>query len=90
MPFNGSIIYDFDNLCYPIPDYISGYAWGASFDVTGLSSGDQLSADMSIIDSLGNVIKSGGISTVPGVKNTKEVNLSAGDLDYDEMISTCV
>ncbi|MCM1315946.1 MAG: cellulose binding domain-containing protein [Alistipes senegalensis] len=75
---NGTLVFDYDDLCEPISDYINGYNWFVNVD------GNHNSLFFKITDNLSNtIVDFGNISTGDSYK---PINLSMGDLDYNGIV----
>lgn len=74
----GTLVFDYDDLCLPIGNYISGYNWYIDLE------GKHNSASFKITDNLSNVIVDlGSISTG---ESYMPISLSMGDLNYDGVV----
>ena len=73
--FNGTLVFDYDDLCTPIDDYLSDYNWFIRL------KGNHKSSSFKITDNLSNtIVDFGDISTGDSYK---PISLSMGDLNYD-------
>lgn len=73
--FNGTLVFDYDDLCTPIDDYLSDYNWFIRL------KGNHNSSSFKITDNLYNtIVDFGDISTGDSYK---PISLSMGDLNYD-------
>lgn len=50
LPYNGTLVFDYDDLCEPISDYINGYNWFVNVE------GNHNSLSFKITDNLSNTI----------------------------------
>ena len=78
LPYNGTLVFDYDDLCEPISDYINGYNWFVNVE------GNHNSLSFKITDNLSNtIVDFGKIGTGDSYK---PINLSMGDLDYNGVV----
>lgn len=77
LPYNGTLVFDYDDLCEPISDYIEGYNWFVNV------KGNHNSLSFKITDNLSNTIVDFEDITT---KDSKPINLSMGDLDYNGVV----
>ncbi|MDE5583814.1 MAG: cellulose binding domain-containing protein [Ruminococcus sp.] len=78
LPYNGTLVFDYDDLCEPISDYIDGYNWFVNVE------GNHNKLSFKITDNLSNtIIDFGDISTGDSYQL---INLSMGDLDYNGVV----
>ena len=75
--YQGTLVFDYDDLCEPISDYIEGYNWFVNVD------GNHNSLSFKITDNLSNTIVDFEDITT---KDSKPINLSMGDLDYNGVV----
>ena len=76
--YQGTLVFDYDDLCEPISDYIEGYNWFVDVE------GNHNSMSFKITDNLSNtVVDFGDISTGDSYK---PINLSMRDLDYNGIV----
>lgn len=79
IPYNGTLVFDYDDLCEPISDYIDGYNWFVNVE------GNHNNLAFKITDNLSNtIVDFGEISTGDSYK--QPINLSMGDLDYNGVV----
>lgn len=75
----GTLVFDYDDLCYPIDEYISGYDWYVRL------FGNHNSATFKITDNLSNTIVDFG--NISNGSNYRPISLSMGDLNYDGVVN---
>ena len=75
MPYTGTLVFDYADLCAPIGEYISGYNWFLSL------TGSYNSASFRITDNLSNTIVDCGALTDTVIYGP--ISLVNGDLNYD-------
>lgn len=76
---NGTLVFDYDNLCAPIGNYISGYNWYIDL------AGNHNYASFKITDNLSNtIVDFGSISTG---ESYRPISLTMGDLNYDGLVN---
>ncbi|MDE6708437.1 MAG: cellulose binding domain-containing protein, partial [Oscillospiraceae bacterium] len=84
--YTGTLVFDYDDLCEPISDYIDGYNWSIK------ATGNHKSVKFKITDNLSNTIVDFGEL----IKNTntneyqadEPISLSMGDLNYDDVVDS--
>lgn len=85
-PFNGVILFDYDNLCSPISNYLSGY----NLHTKLLDSENACNnSKFRIIDNLGNIIcnyESNNSSQAKSIYKYKNINITLGDADLNGVV----
>ncbi len=74
----GTLVFDYDDLCYPIDEYISGYDWYVRL------SGNHNNATFKITDNLSNTIVDFG--NISNGSSYRPISLSMGDLNYNGIL----
>lgn len=78
--YDGTLVFDYDDLADPIGDYISGYNWFIRLN------GNHNNASFKITDNLSNtIVDFGSISTGDSYM---PISLSMGDLNYDGVVNS--
>ena len=77
VPYTGTLVFDYADLCSPIGDHISGYNWLVDL------YGNYSSASFRITDDLSNTIVDFGNLTTGGATALRPIDLALGDLNYD-------